>query len=496
MHPGVEVLRFGRRAGEHAEHPVAALGDDQLAVARIEVPGADIGRVDGQGHGLFLQGQAGGGGLALGDVGGHADEAHALAVPEEGAAEGLDPAQRAVVAAMDAVFAVDGGVAGRIHGDPHGLHQGGQVVGVDQALEGVGRIVDRALGQAVDLAAALVPETLAGRGVVVPAAQAGGVDGDPKIGLGGFQGRLDALALGDVDHHAAMANRPAQVVAIDLAPRLHPAGRAVRMDQPILLEEIARGLQVGAIGHRHPLTVVGMQRAGKVRRGDAPGGAFGIDIVERGEAGVGIDLVGEDVPVPGAHAAGRLQGQLIALFADSQGLFGPHPSGGFRQHDQHPAHAAARGGIGQGREAEREVAVGDGPVGMDGRQRQVLDDVAAARPVQYRALGRLGLGRRGRRGLGEGLAQHLGVALAQHRRIGVVVDQNQVAAPAQGGWEPAGDDHVDREPQAGRPAFARAQRRGGPVERRDPRAHAVARQRIDDPSLITGIDHPAPFPTA
>jgi hypothetical protein len=48
-------------------------------------------------------------------------------------------------------------------------------------------------------------------------------------------------------------------VALDPAAGLHPADRAVGLDQPVLLVEIAGGLQVGAAGLDQAREVVGVQ---------------------------------------------------------------------------------------------------------------------------------------------------------------------------------------------------------------------------------------------
>jgi hypothetical protein len=318
MHGGVEVVQTDLRSRRHAEHAIGPLGPAQMALADVEVPGADIARVQGQGHGRLAQQLVGLGRLAVGDVGDHADEAHALALVEEGPAKGLDPALRAVVPPPDPVFAVDRIVAGRIHGGPHGVHQGRQVVGMDQALEGVERVLDHTVRQTVDLAATLVPEAFAGLGIVVPTAQAGGLHGDAQVGLGGFQGLLGALAPGDVDHHPAMADGPALGVALHPAAGLHPFDGAVGLDQTVLLHELAGGLQAGAARPEQPLEIVGMQGLGEFGQRRALGRPLGIDIVEHRVASVRIDPVGDDVPVPGAHPAGRLEGQLVALLAGAQ----------------------------------------------------------------------------------------------------------------------------------------------------------------------------------
>ncbi len=390
---------------------------------------------------------------------------------------------------MDAVFAVDRIVAGRVHGGADRVHQVGQVIGVDQALEGVERVLDRDLGQAVDLAATLVPVAVAGLRVVVPAAQARGLDGDAQVGLGGLQRRLDAFALGDVDHHPAVAHRPALCVALDSAPGLDPFERAVGLDQAVLLEEVLGGLQMRAALGDQAGAVVGMQRLAEIGQRRSGGGVLGIDVVEGRVAGVGIDLVGDDVPVPGADAAGRFERQLIALLAGPQRLFGPHPPGGVGQRYQHPADPGDGGRIGQRAEADREVALGHRSVGVLGQQEQVLDDLAAAFAGHDRPLSPLGLDRRGRRGLGEGLAQGRGMAVAQHRRVGVVIDQHQFRSPTQGAGKLAGHDHVDGEVQARRPGRARTQRRRRPVERLYPPTHVVGRRFIDGAPRFTGVHH-------
>lgn len=109
---------------------------------------------------------------------------------------------------------------------------------------------------------------------MVPAAQAGGVDGDAQVGLGDLQGRLDPFAFGDVDHHAAMANRLALIVVVDPAADLHPFHGAVGLDQPVVLKEAGGGFQGPAARGQHAGEVVGMHRRQGLGDRHAPGGAF------------------------------------------------------------------------------------------------------------------------------------------------------------------------------------------------------------------------------
>ena len=351
---------------------------------------------------------------------------------------------------------------------------------------GRGRLVER---QAEDLAAPPVPVPFAGGGIVVPAAQAGGVDGDAQVGLGGLQGRLDPLALGDVDHHAAMPHGPALGVALDPAPGLDPFHRAVRLEQAVFLQELSGGLQGGPAGGQHARKVIGMDGGRDLGERHAFGGAVRVHGMKLGVARVGVDLVGGDIPVPGAYAAGGLQGQLIALLAGPQRLLGPHATGGLGQDDQHAAHAGGGAGLGEGAEADGEIALGHRAVAVQRGQVQVLDQNAEAAPGHDLAFGPFGVRGRGRRGLGEALAQGARMPRAQHRSVGVVIDQHQLWAPAQGHREVAGDDHLDREAQAVRPGLARTQRRRRPVERVYPPAHVVAGRLVYGVSLITGIHH-------
>ena len=202
-------------------------------------------------------------------------------------------------------------------------------------------------------------------------------------------------------------------------------------------------------------------------------GEFGRDIVQLGVAGVGIDLVGLDVPFPGPDHPGDIARHLVALLGGAQGLLGGHGLRDLDRRDQDPADAVRRGRIGDGAVADGEVVDLLDPVARH-LQRQLLEGEAAAGPGQDVFVKGADRGLEVGRGLVQPRAQGLGMPLAQGGGVGVVIDQDEVGPPAQGHRKVGGQDHVHGHTQTGRPGVAGADGGPGPVERADALGHHAA----------------------
>lgn len=218
--------------------------------------------------------------------------------------------------------------------------------------------------------------------------------------------------------------------------------------------------------------------------------------MECGVAAIAVELVGDDVPVPGAHAAGRLQGQLIALLAGAQGLFGAHPLGGLDQDEQHAADPAGRCAVGNGTEREVEIALLDDVAGPAHQHRQIFAVETLGLAAQHQPMRALQIDLCAPGELREALAQPVGVMFPQERGVGVVIDQHQLRTPPQGHGEIGGGDHLDRQLKARGPGVASTQGRGGPVEGPNPRDHVAVRNLIDGPILIADVHFRVPFSRA
>ncbi|ENZ81149.1 hypothetical protein OR37_03010 [Caulobacter vibrioides OR37] len=499
MDAGLEGVDVDGLAGADAHHRVAAIGPEQLAGLEVEIPGADIGRVDRQAQGLFLPHKAIDGLAVLGDVGSHADEAHALVAFEIAPAEDPDPANGAVAVAADAVFEIDRAIAGRIGGGGHGRSDPWSVVGMQQTLEGLlrGRLVGR---QAKNDAGAAVPKALADVGLVVPAPQAGGLGGQIEVGSRGGQLSLDLLALRDVDDDPGVAGGLAVLAQIGLAPGVDPSRRAVGLDQAVFL---GKGAALGGGLHgdlADSRAVLGMDGGRIALDGKAGLGELGRDVVQLGVAGVGIDLVGPDVPLPGSDHAGDLPRHLIARLRVARGLGGRYGAGDLDGGDQHPADAALDRLVRNGTIGDREVGA-LGRAVPDQTHRQVLEGEAPAGPAQDRLLDGAQGGAHRRRRRRERRAQGVWMTVRQGRGIGVVIDQGQGGAPAQGHGDAGGQHHLGGQSQGGGPGLARTQRRSRPIVGTDAGGHvaasrpfAVLAHHLDPPSgPSTGWTHGAPI---
>jgi hypothetical protein len=276
---------------------------------------------------------------------------------------------------------------------------------------------------------------------MIPAAHAGGLGGEVEIQAGGGELCLDLLALGDVDDDAGVAGRLAVLAQIGPAARIDPADRAVGLHQPILAGEVAAGRRHRQGDIADPLAVLGVDGGSVALHRQAGLGVFGRDVVHLGVAGVGIDLVGEDVPLPGPDHAGHLARHLIAFLGGLQRLAVGHRLRDLDRRDQHPADAVRRARVGHGTVADGEVAGLLGPAAGD-LQRQLLEGEPAAGPGQDVLVEGADRGLEVRRGLVQPGPQRRRMPLVQGGGVGVVIDQDEVGTPAQGHGEVGGQDHV------------------------------------------------------
>ncbi|MEH3143956.1 MAG: hypothetical protein PGN34_01025 [Methylobacterium frigidaeris] len=127
---------------------------------------------------------------------------------------------------------------------------------------------------------------------------------------------LAALGGGDVEGDAGEAQRHAPGIMIAAPLRADPRDRAVRVPQPILLVELARGRDRVPDAVADPVPVVGMDARDEGGQGHPGDRRRGIDAEHLREGGSGMDPVGGNVPVPPAEAARRLEGQGQPLLRD------------------------------------------------------------------------------------------------------------------------------------------------------------------------------------
>ena len=185
------------------------------------------------------------------------------------------------------------------------------------------------------------------------------------------------------------------------------------------------------------------------------------------EALVAGEAVVRDVPHPGADHGPGVERQLDPLGGGAQLRFTvrqrarrQHPPGGFFDDAQHASHlsriaADRRGGNVEEHGFQVTVAVQlERPV-LRGHALAVFQDTPQQRAQVVPDLGP---------GVGGGRAEGSRVLLADRRRIGVVVESEQLGAPEDQHLGRRGQHQVDRRAQAGRPVFGRPERMIPPVD--------------------------------
>ncbi len=234
-------------------------------------------------------------------------------------------------------------------------------------------------------------------------------------------------------------------------------------------EPCAAGLGMGG--------VVGMAQLGDMHRADlvlAPA-------EYRGPRGIDAEKIAVEIRdaeqilgnAPDALALPRLLRDLgfqrvveldQRLFARAQRRLRAHALGGLHHRGQHAADAAGGGLV-------RHRAVADGearvlPVAAAALHppRQVLREERRTPARENVLVERPELAVNLRPGLAQRLAQHGRVLVAKDRPVGIVVDQDELGAPANRLGKARRQHEPDRPFQRRRPAFRRPERSFGPVE--------------------------------
>ena len=160
------------------------------------------------------------------------------------------------------------------------------------------------------------------------------------------------------------------------------------------------------------------------------------------------------------------------LLAGAERLLGPDPVRGFDDGDEHAADTAWSGIV-----RDRTVAQGKARIFPFGKaaplylDQQVLGEVCAAGPVQYRLMQRpqliLHFGPR----FVKGQPERVRMPGAEDRAIAVVVNHHQLGPPAHAHGKARSEHHADNKLQAGRPVLPGTERCFRPIRGLQTRRH-------------------------
>ncbi len=356
-----------QRADHRGQHVVEVVGDAAGELAhRFHLLALAQRFLDPQALGHFLGHaaleplvellQLGLGGLALGDVDGHADHAHAGAGLEQAAALGRDPAHDAVLLADSAVLHVVERALQRIDGRGEGGAGGVAVVRV-QALVEVAQRHRHVRGDAEHGLGPRRPDQQVVDQVHVPEAHVAGVGGQAQALLALGQRGLGLLALGQVEHRADHAHRPALAVAQHGAAVEHGGVAAVGAAEAVFA---VPGGGAAAFDHRvdvgvHARAVVRMDVVQPPLRA-----GLGQGVAEQDRQRLVPDHVAiGDAPVPD-RVVRRARGQLVAFLGLAVALLGGLALGDVQRGADQADHGAV--GVAQrrlGRQPGRAAAIGE-----------------------------------------------------------------------------------------------------------------------------------------